>query len=97
MRDNIANFGDDLDNLTIVSQSGGGAKVCLLTSMTSAKGLFHKSVVLSGAMTRARDEEYSEKLGSYVLKEEELTPSQIDKLQNIAWKDYYMLPVKPWC
>ena len=97
VRDNIANFGGDRDNVTIMGQSGGGAKVCLLTSMPSAKGLFHKSVVLSGAMTRARDEEYSEKLGSYVLKEAELTPSQIDKLQDIAWKDYYMLPVKPWC
>jgi para-nitrobenzyl esterase len=94
VHDNIANFGGDRDNVTIMGQSGGGAKVCLLTSMPSAKGLFHKSVVLSGAMTRAGDKEYSEKLGSYVLKEAELTPSQIDKLQDIAWKDYYMLATK---
>ena len=49
VRDNIANFGGDPGNVTIMGQSGGGAKVCTLTAMPSAKGLFHKAVVLSGA------------------------------------------------
>ena len=66
MRDNIANFGGDPGNVTIMGQSGGGAKVCVLTAMPSAKGLFHKAVVLSGASVRAGDKEYAEKLGSYV-------------------------------
>ena len=53
VRDNIANFGGDPGNVTIMGQSGGGAKVCALTAMPSAKGLFHKAVVLSGASVRA--------------------------------------------
>ena len=48
VRDNIANFGGDPANVTIVGQSGGGAKVMTLMSMPSAKGLFHKAVDLSG-------------------------------------------------
>ena len=52
-----------------MGQSGGGAKVCILTAMPSAKGLFHKAVVLSGASRRSGDKEFSEKLGAAVLKE----------------------------
>jgi para-nitrobenzyl esterase len=48
VRDNIAGFGGDPGNVTIMGQSGGGAKVCTLTAMPSAKGLFHKAVVESG-------------------------------------------------
>ena len=69
VRDNIANFGGDPGNVTIMGQSGGGAKVCVLTAMPSAKGLFHKAVVLSGASVRAGDKAMAEKLGSYVLAE----------------------------
>ena len=46
VRDNISNFGGDPGNVTIMGQSGGGAKVTTITAMPSAKGLFHKAVVL---------------------------------------------------
>jgi para-nitrobenzyl esterase len=85
---NIANFGGDPGNVTIMGQSGGGAKVTTLTAMPSAKGLFHKAVVLSGASTRAGDKAYSEKLGSYVLTEAGLKNNEIEKLQEIPWLDY---------
>jgi para-nitrobenzyl esterase len=49
IRDNIAGFGGDPDNVMIMGQSGGGQKVCLLLSMDSAKGLFHKASIESGA------------------------------------------------
>jgi len=88
VRDNISNFGGDPGNVTIMGQSGGGAKVCVLTAMPSAKGLFHRAVVLSGASVRAGDKEYAEKLGAYVVKEAGLAPDQIDKLQELPWKDY---------
>jgi para-nitrobenzyl esterase len=91
IRDNISNFGGDPDNVTIIGQSGGGAKVCTLTAMPDAKGMFHKAVVLSGAGLSVGDKEYSEKLGSYILKEAGMTPSQIAKLQEMPWRDYYVL------
>jgi para-nitrobenzyl esterase len=94
IRDNIANFGGDPGNVTIMGQSGGGAKVCLLTAMPSAKGLFHKAVVLSGASTRAAEKDFTEQLGSCVLKEAGLTPAQIGKLQEMPWKDYYAIATK---
>ena len=89
IRDNIENFGGDPGNVTIMGQSGGGAKVCLLTAMPEAQGLFHKAVVLSGASTRAAEKGDTEKLGSYVLREAGLTPRTIDRLQQMPWKEYY--------
>jgi para-nitrobenzyl esterase len=94
VRDNIANFGGDPGNVTVMGQSGGGAKVCILTAMPSAKGLIHKAVVLSGASTQSGDKEASEKLGTYVLKEAGLSPSQTDKLQEMPWKDYYAIAAR---
>jgi para-nitrobenzyl esterase len=94
VRDNISNFGGDPGNVTIMGQSGGGAKVSILTAMPLAKELFHKAVVLSGASTRAGEKEYSEKLGAYVLKEAGLTPARIGKLQEMPWKDYYAIATR---
>lgn len=89
VRDNIANFGGDPASVTIMGQSGGGAKVCVLTAMPAAKGLFHKAVVLSGASLRAIEKENAEKLAQYVLREAGLTYNDMDKLQQMPWKQYY--------
>src|SRR5262249_31621033 len=80
VRDNIAAFGGDPDNVTIMGQSGGGAKVCTLTAMPSAKGLFHKAVVESGAALRMGEKATCEKLGAYVLAEAGLSAGEIEKL-----------------
>jgi para-nitrobenzyl esterase len=90
VRDNISNFGGDPGNVTIIGQSGGGGKVTTLTAMPSAKGLIHKAVVLSGAILKAGEKDYSEKLGTYILKEAGLTVNQIDKLQSMPWQQYFI-------
>jgi para-nitrobenzyl esterase len=94
VRDNIAGFGGDPGNVTIMGQSGGGAKVTTLCAMPKAAGLFHKAVVLSGAGIKSGDKEYSEKLGSYVLKESGLAPADIGKLQGMPWKDFYVIATR---
>jgi para-nitrobenzyl esterase len=94
IRDNISNFGGDPGKVTIIGQSGGGAKVCTLMAMPSAKGLFHRAVALSGSSLKVGEKSNSEKLASYILKEAGLNPSQIDKLQEMPWKDYYGLTRK---
>ena len=48
VKDNIAAFGGDPDNVTIMGESGGGSKVSHLMAMPSADGLFHKAVIQSG-------------------------------------------------
>jgi len=48
VRDNIAAFGGDPDNVTIFGESGGGAKVSIMMSSPLAKGLFHRAICESG-------------------------------------------------
>ena len=91
VKDNIANFGGDPDNVTIIGQSGGGGKVCILASMPSAKGLISKVVPLSGSATSAADQAYAEALGAEIVKAAGLKPGEIDKLQEMPWEEFYEL------
>ena len=53
VRDNIARFGGDPNNVTIFGQSGGGMKVTTLLAMPAAQGLFHRAIAQSGPLLRA--------------------------------------------
>lgn len=88
VKNNIANFGGDAGNVTIIGQSGGGAKVTTLMNMPAAKGLFHKAVALSGTSLGGVNKEYAEKLGVKVMEEAGLKPGEIEKLQQIPWREY---------
>jgi para-nitrobenzyl esterase len=88
VNNNIANFGGDSNNVTIMGQSGGGSKVTTLMNMPAAKGLFHKAVVLSGGSLAGVNKEYAEKLGQKVMEEAGLKNGEIEKLQQIPWREY---------
>ena len=91
VNENIHWFGGDPGNVTIMGQSGGGSKVSIVASMPAAKGLVHKAVALSGNATSAADKEYAEALGEFIVKEAGLKPSEVDRLQDMPWEEYYAL------
>jgi para-nitrobenzyl esterase len=56
VRDNISKFGGDPANVTIFGQSAGAVDVNVLMASPQAKGLFHKAIAESGAVTRVPDD-----------------------------------------
>ena len=88
IHDNIAQFGGDPGNVTVIGQSGGGGKVSLLAACPQSKGLVHKGIALSGQAVSGNPQAYSRKLGEYILKEAKLTAATVDKLQEMPWEAY---------
>jgi len=90
VRDNIANFGGDPENVTIFGQSGGGGKVSTLMGMPAAKDLFHRAIVQSGSsgVTRAPDTQFAvsllDALGISRSNVDELQKMPIDRLLSAA-------------
>ena len=87
VRDNIANFGGDPGCVTIFGQSGGGGKVCALTCMPSAEGLFHRTIVQSGSLGHSLSPEDSARTADAFLKQLGLDKSSLGKLDDLPWRE----------
>ncbi len=85
VNNNIENFGGDPGNVTIFGQSGGGGKVCTLMACPSAKGLFQKAIVESGSLLNLMDSKYSKRIGSQLVRDLKLKPSQLESLNDIPY------------
>ncbi|MAI90853.1 MAG: carboxylesterase [Hyphomonadaceae bacterium TMED5] len=69
VRDNIAAFGGDPDNVTIMGESGGGSKVSHLLATPAADGLFHRAIIQSGPGVTSGDAESAAQLADLFLEE----------------------------
>lgn len=83
VRDNIAAFGGDPGNVTVFGQSGGGGKVSTLMAMPSAKGLFHRAIVQSGAAIKGISRESATKTTAAFMAKLNLKPGQLDELRAV--------------
>ena len=89
VRDNIARFGGDPNNVTIFGESGGGGKVGTLMCMPKAKGLFHKAIIMSGTILNVNTKAMTEQLGEAVLKELGIDKKNVGKIKDVPYKDLY--------
>ncbi len=86
VRDNIAQFGGDPDNVTIFGQSGGGGKVLSLLQTPAADGLFHKGIMMSGGAGRMRKtERHDREIADMLI--EQLGGGGVEKLQTVPFED----------
>lgn len=83
VRENIASFGGDPNNVMIYGQSGGGRKVSLCYAGQDAQGLFHKGVVQSGAHLKVQTPEQANGLTEKLLAELGIAKADARKLQTI--------------
>lgn len=82
---NVAAFGGDADRVMIFGQSGGGAKVSYLLAMPSAKGLYQRAGIMSGARLAGTEREAAVKSSDQLLAALELTRKDVRKLQALPW------------
>jgi para-nitrobenzyl esterase len=83
VKENIERFGGDAKRVLIFGQSGGGGKVGTLLSMPSARGLFHRAAMQSGAHRRMRSGEDGAATSERLLKPLGLKGSQARELQRL--------------
>ena len=87
VRDNIAHFGGDPNNVTIFGESGGGGKVSVLMAMPPAKGLIHKAIVESGSTLRVSTADEADAAARKYLAQLKIAPDRVDDLQKVPMAD----------
>ena len=88
VKENIAGFGGDPENVTIFGQSGGGGKVTTLGQTPDADGLFQKAIVMSGVFDKteveAEDNEVDPKeFALEILGQLNLTEKDVESLEKV--------------
>lgn len=86
VRNNVANFGGNPDNVTLFGHSGGGLKVSTLMLMPSAKGLFHRAIVQSGSLVVLKKTVDTRDVAAEALKKAGLSANQVAELQLMPFR-----------
>jgi para-nitrobenzyl esterase len=83
VRANISQFGGDPNMVTIFGQSGGGRKVETLLAMPSAKGLFHRAIIESGAAVTVVDRDVAIRNSEQLLAKLGIDKNNVRALQKL--------------
>ncbi len=84
---NISEFGGDPDNVTVFGQSGGGRKVATLLAMPSAKGLFHRAIIESGATLKLVEREQAARVARELLATASVPAARFRELKQMPLGD----------
>ncbi len=85
VRENIAQFGGDPDNVTLFGQSGGGMKIWHLMQTPAADGLFHKGIIQSGILDGFMIEESSQEISLAIMQELGIDPKHVEELETVPF------------
>jgi para-nitrobenzyl esterase len=83
---NIANFGGDPGNVTLMGQSGGGTAVWSVLASPRSEGLVHRAIIMSGPVNQV-DVEDHKALTKAILKKWKVPLGDKDALAEVKTKD----------
>ncbi len=97
VRENIAVFGGDPENITIFGQSAGGMSVQALLSVECARGLFSKAIIQSGAgypMVIQQELSFEDSLAVGQFSQKVAKVSSLEELRALSTEELYQLQGK---
>jgi para-nitrobenzyl esterase len=83
VKENIAAFGGDPENVTIFGESAGGMSVGTLLAAPAARGLFQRAIPQSGAAHNVHTRETATEVARHFLEELGISPADAAKLREI--------------
>jgi para-nitrobenzyl esterase len=92
VRDNIAQFGGDPNNVTIFGQSGGNLKASCLLAMPAARGLMHKVILQSAGQWHFPDRDQQTRRVRLVLERLGLAAGDAQRLHEIPAERLIAVP-----